>query len=176
MASAKKDSSEHTLAWVTGEFERAGRVVFADGIYPCDVGAVVLAELCDRAGLKREVVTGLYWHDSLKDYARTVGEEYRALEESLRPGSDPSAPREELHTWCVAHTEGSEPILLDPNGGLRGEPLAQPLSEATRYEPLAEGDPSIELPRDVRAAQLAAERWDARLVQVLAVLRHPARR
>jgi len=175
MTPEQDNAFESRLAWIIDEYERVGRAVAEDGVWPCDVGAVLLAELCDRAGIEREVVTGLYWHPTLKDYAAATGEDFDSLVESAKPGTNPNEPREELHTWVVARSELGTAFLLDPNGEVRNEPRVQPLETAARYEPLDEGHESVELPRHITAAELIAENWDPRLTRALAILKSPPR-
>lgn len=139
-------------------YEGLGTEMFADRIWPCDVGAVVLAELADRAGLMREIITGTYRHASAASYEHATGND-RGIAEA-----DGAYP--EHHTWITigSEKEDEEPLLIDPNGELRGERRVQPLTGTEhRYAPFEKGSQWIELPSDVTAGKLIAEGWDERL-------------
>lgn len=150
------------LAGLLERFDALGRELFDDGVWPCDVGAVVLGEMADREGVARAVVTGTYRHTTKRSYLRAT--------KAGRCARDVDGKYPEHHVWVVLG-EGPEAALVDPNGELRGEPTAQPLAGTeARYVPLPEGSPWVTLQRDVTAAALVEEGWDSRLDEAYARL------
>ena len=147
-------------------YEALGAGLFDDRVWPCDVGAIVLAELADRAGLRRRVVYGTYRHRSLRSYQHATGNDHTPPE--------PDGTYPEYHTWLVVcaggeeQSAGAEDLLVDPNGELRGEPRFQLLREAqNRYAEFAPDSPWVELPPGVTAAELVADGWDRRLTEAV---------
>ena len=108
-------------------FGELGRALFDDGIWQCDSGAVTLAFLCDRLGIDHQLHVGLYYWP----------EERQAIHWEHVAGGTPTAEElasfwhDEHHHWITIIDERlEEPWLLDPNGEVRGEQRAMPLSSA----------------------------------------------
>lgn len=150
------------VARIVSCYERLGTALFSDGMWPCDVGAVVLAELADRLQLERAVVTGTYRHATRAGYLAATGATH------AHPEADGSY--HEHHTWAVVG-HGPDALLLDPNGALRCERQVQPLAATTdRYVPFVPDSPWIELPAQITTAELVAAGWDSRLTAAMARL------
>jgi hypothetical protein len=80
-----------------------------DGLWTCDGGALALEYLLRHAGLTAQIHVGIYlWGEH-------------------SPRTEAGLDREEHHHWVLLPPEG---LLLDPNGALRDEPLAQPVAGA----------------------------------------------
>ena len=128
-------TAQESLDQVVAQFEKMGQELYDDGVWQCDVGAFMLACLCDQVGLKRSIRFGLYWHKDKKSYARATGEWHDGLDEN-------AGKEEEYHYWLeVSDTRLNHPKLLDPNGEVRGEPRIQNLDSTDNYEAFALDNP-----------------------------------
>ena len=112
-------------------FEQIGRALFADGIWTCDAGALVLAYLCRCENIACRLHVGLYyWPVERRAQHWSVVNDGEPTDEDLAGFWD-----DEHHHWVtIIDPRLNQPWLIDPNGEIRSEPRAMPLANAeSRY-------------------------------------------
>lgn len=96
--------SDETLRSLLGTYEAL--CPNDDGVWQCDIGAAVLAWLCDRAGVTRRLRSGIYWHPDIESYNATLG---------YAEGSDDWADwTDEAHCWIEVDRDYGT-FIIDSN-------------------------------------------------------------
>jgi hypothetical protein len=111
------------------------------GSLTCDGGALAVALIADRLRVPRRLCVGLYWHTDPRVRAEILGVEPADAADWPAVLADVEASAmDEHHHWVVLWPDGSRPVLVDPNGPVRGEPYFQLARAAEgRYVELAPG-------------------------------------
>lgn len=155
------------LELLVQEFEGVGRQIYSDGVWECEVGALVLSHLCNKAGIEHTLQVGLYWW---KDKA----ERFRAME-----GHEPSKRElksylaDEHHHWVeITDDRFPEALIVDPNAEIRNEPRIALKSAAKHYEP----KPKLRDCSDVGPGSdpYEAAEWLPKVAEALAIIDHTA--